>query len=833
MICLGDINIDHLKWTRNNLSPNSVTARLKPLIDLLFEKIIPLGISQCVTTATRSFPNQEDSGIDHVYTNKPDKLAPVITVNQGGSDHKLLFVTRFSKSIQRNVRYIKKRTFKKFDKEKFKEEVRKLRWWDIYSCECVNTAVQLLSSKLTNILDKLAPIKKIQVCACYVPWLSEESKALMKQRDNAQKKAASSKSPDDWRIFKGLRNRVNNRLKSEKKTWQTSQFDEGGNVPSKLWRSIKSWLQWKTTGPPTQLFYEGQLINTPSGLSTTMNTFFTGKTRRLRNELPPPTSDPLQILKSMMEGKTSSFSLKAVHPDQVLKIIKELKNSKSTGIDYIDTSTFKLIAGDILPVLTHIINLSLTQSQFPDPWKTAKIIPLLKKDNPLDPKNYRPVALLPIFSKVLERVVYVQIVDYLNANNLYHPSHHGFRAKHSTVTAIIQMYDIWVESIENGEMAAAMMIDLSAAFDMVDHNLLLEKLSILGFTASASSWIRSYLSERHQQVSVDGHLSDEEAVDVGVPQGSILGPLLYILFTNDLPEIVHSGCSDGQHMHCDGCGGICSYADDSTYTFSSTNPVEISDKLTSVYKIISEYMGNNRLVINDDKTHLVVMGTKKNTEKRNLVQISAGNIVIQPTPSEKLLGLNINENLKWHDHILHNEKSLIKILTSRTNALYKFSKSASFKTRLMVANSIFNSILIYMITVWGGTEKFILRALQVVQNKAARCVTRLPWFTSTRKLLLQCSWLSVKQLSTYHTALQVFKTKQSHKPEYIDAKFSLAYPYKTRLAKNYSIRVLKEVEYTATSQSFMVRASRSGTACRWSSGASPRSRSSSPNLGSG
>ena len=323
VICLGDINIDHLKWTRNNLSPNSVTARLKPLIDLLFEKIIPLGISQCVTTATRSFPNQEDSGIDHVYTNKPDKLAPVIAVNQGGSDHKLLFVTRFSKSIQRNVRYIKKRTFKKFDKEKFKEEVRKLRWWDIYSCECVNTAVQLLSSKLTNILDKLAPIKKIQVRARYVPWLSEESKALMKQRDNAQKKAASSKSPDDWRIFKGLRNRVNNRLKSEKKTWQTSQFDEGGNDPSKLWRSIKSWLQWKTTGPPTQLFYEGQLINTPSGLSTTMNTYFTGKTRRLRNEL---------------------------------------KNSKSTGIDYIDTSTFKLIAGDILPVLTHIINLSLTQS---------------------------------------------------------------------------------------------------------------------------------------------------------------------------------------------------------------------------------------------------------------------------------------------------------------------------------------------------------------------------------------------------------------------------------------------------------------------------------------
>jgi hypothetical protein len=177
---------------------------------------------------------------------------------------------------------------------------------------------------------------------------------------------------------------------------------------------------------------------------------------------------------------------------------------------------------------------------FPTVWKTAKIIPLHKKDEFTGPKNYRQVALLSIFSKILERAVFLQVMEYMEQNQLLHPSHHGFRAKHSTATALLEMYNGWVEAFDEDKLTAVVMLDLSAAFDVVDPDILLDKLRVYGFQQCAVSWLESYLRNRHQQVYVDGVLSEPKEVHVGVPQGSILGPLLYIIYTNDLPEVIHN-----------------------------------------------------------------------------------------------------------------------------------------------------------------------------------------------------------------------------------------------------------------------------------------------------
>ena len=206
-------------------------------------------------------------------------------------------------------------------------------------------------------------------------------------------------------------------------------------------------------------------------------------------------------------------------------------------------------------------------------------------------------------------------------------------------------------------------------------------------------------------------------------------------------------------------------------------------------------------MINDDKTHLLVMGGPKFKAVRQQVNINTGTVTVTPVETEKLLGLNIHQSLKWREHIISNKKSMIKSLTTRLNALKKLAVNANFKTRLMVANSCFMSIIIYMVSVWGGTEDYIFKAVQVMQNKAARCVTKQSWFTPIKRLLLQCNWLSIKQLIFFHTALQVWRVNASKCPVYIETKLQLS---RTRRSAQGNLLV-PVVDNSVSSKSFMVR----------------------------
>ena len=650
-------------------------------------------------------------------------------------------------------------------------------------------AVRLLTTKLGRILDTMAPIKTIQVRTKYAAWLSDQTKTLMKDRDLAQYTARQTGDPDDWRKYRNLRNTTTTRMRSEKRIWEQNKMDSTQHSSATLWKNVKSWLSWGDTGPPSKLFYNGSIVSKPARVATIMNEFFVSKIVKLQSRIPASNSDPTQKLREVFQNRGCIFSLRPVSPVEIEKIIVGLKNTKSTGMDYINTWVIKLIVKEILPALTQIVNLSISNQKFPQSWKIAKVVPLLKKGDPLQPKNYRPVSLLPMFSKILEKAVFIQLVDYLESNKLINPNHHGCRQGHNTATALLQMYDQWLDEVDNNKMVGIMMIDLSAAFDMVDHSILMKKLEIYGLDNKARTWIQSYLSGRSQAVMVDGSLSPALHLTCGVPQGSILGPLLYILFTNEIPDLVHGHQVNfmAPTPYCTECGSTISYVDDSIYSHGDTDPELLSQKLTQQYERISNFMATNRLVINGDKTHLVVMGTRRTARRRQEVSILADGHTIKPSRVENLLGSVLCEDMKWRQHLIASDQSLTRQLTSRLNGLLKVSSSAPFSTRLVVANGIFMSKLYYLVQLWGGCEKYLVKALQLLQNRAARVVTGKSWYTPVRRLLKDCKWLSVNQIIFYQTAVQAHKILQGEGPLYFKQRFSAQHPRDTRQAAGGSI----------------------------------------------
>ena len=764
---------------------------------------------------TRIRQNQTPALLDHHWTNTPEKVTNVQSFFQGGSDHKLLFAVRQTKSTVSKPRIIKKRSFKNFKPDDFVAAVKTLKWFDAYMSDNIENAIEIVTKKLTDILDKMAPIKTIQNRSNYAPWISKDTKNKINARNEAQKKASQTNMLSDWEEYKRQRNQVNLTVKTEKKSWQAAKISSFGSDSSSIWKNVKNWLGWSKGGPPTKLLENGTIFTKPSDLARIMNSFFIKKVQNLRKNLPENPGNPLQLLEAIMQNRSCSFKLAPVHPDTVLKIISNLKKSSACGTDEISSSVLKLIKYEITPVLTHIVNLSISNQTFPSLWKTTKVIPLHKKNEMLLPKNYRPVSLLSVLSKVTERCIFLQMSSYFEENDLLHPNHHGFRPKHSTASALIQMFDSWIEAFENDEVSAVIMLDMSAAFDIVDHDILLSKLALYGFEDNALSWIRSYLSDRAQCVSIEGSLSEPLPLLCGVPQGSILGPLLYILYTNDLPEVIHQEAHHPEnpqeisfHTHCHSdCGGLCLYADDSTFTLSNRDVNKLNEDIDVKYKAIADYMNKNKLVLNSDKTHLLVMASERKHQIHDNfgINLDTGSETIEPQVEEKLLGAVVSNNLLWKNHIRDSKTSLMKTLTSRINALSKVSHYSSFLTRKMVANGMFMSYMSYLIPLFGGSSENLIAGLQTLQNRAARLVTKSDWRTSSASMMNQIGWLNVRQLTVLQSLMIIFKTNRDRKPVYLYNKISNKFAVNTRLGANNGIKDTRRYKSTIASQSFTPR----------------------------
>ena len=588
----------------------------------------------------------------------------------------------------------------------------------------------------------------------FTPWVTEETKELMKQRDLWKQKAKDlallsqvvcPAQINAWNQYKTFRNQVNNRKKYEEKEFKTAKMGEVADSPDLVWKSAKCFMGWKHQGTPTQINIGNKLVTSAKLIAQTMNEFFLNKVQTIRAGMQYVACN-MDKVHGIMSNKRCKMKINHETVSKVKKMLKSLSNSRSTGIDELDNFSVKLSAELIAQPVHHIITLSIMQSKFPNGWKYSKVLPLHKKEDILERKNYRPVAILSPLSKILEKVVYEQVYGYFSTNNLFHQNLHGYRKSRSTQTALLQMYDRWVRSASKGQLCGVVLLDLSAAFDLVDPALLLQKLRIYGFDEDALLWIESYLTGRFQAVWIDHALSEFLSCDVGVPQGSNLGPLLFLIFFNDLPLTVNCEAD--------------AYADDTTLTVTGSTVEEIGDRLTENCELVSKWMVGNKLKLNAGKTHLMTVGTGARLQlQESQVNVRMDGCHLQESTDkfETLLGCQVEPNLKWHKQV----EELLKKLKKRLTALQNLMNIIPFHLRKRITEGIFTSVLAYCLPVFGGCDKFEIEALQIMQNKAARLVTHSQLRTSRQEIYSQVGWMTVNQLVFYFSALSTFRIRQS------------------------------------------------------------------------
>ncbi|XP_059188467.1 uncharacterized protein LOC131971162 [Centropristis striata] len=488
--------------------------------------------------------------------------------------------------------------------------------------------------------------------------------------------------------------------------------------------------------------------------------FFTSKINTIHQQLASsctPSNDPPWMTTTGQPHISPLSDFTPVSEHTIVELIHKAKTT-TCQLDPLPTSLVKACLPSISPMITNIINSSLTTGTVPPILKLAAITPILKKPgaDPADLNHYRPISNLPFISKTLERVVAAQLQSHLDTNNLHEPFQSGFRPKHSTETALVKITNDLLRAADSGLLTILILLDLSAAFDTISHPLLLDRLAGIGITGAALSWFTSYLTDRQQFVQLRNHKSGCLGVSLGVPQGSVLGPLLFTIYLLPLGTILRH---HGVHFHC--------YADDTQVYISSKPTAAIPPtSLTTCLEDIRSWMSRNFLKLNGNKTEALLIGSKSTLTKSQ--RTPAPPIIVDgfPVPFSsqvKSLGVILDNTLSFAPHI----QNITRTAFFHLRNISRLRPSLTQSSTEILVHSFVTSRIDYCNALLTGLPTKLINRLQIIQNSAARIITRTKSADHITPVLIQLHWLPVQYRIQYKNLLLTYKALHNLAPTYL------------------------------------------------------------------
>lgn len=625
---------------------------------------------------------------------------------------------------------------------------------DTFASLGVNAATDSLCHTLTSCLDSMCPLTTRQARSNQPrPWLNETIQKLRSDLRAAERKWRKSASDNDLVNYQLLLANFTSNVSAEKQAYYNSKILATSDS-RELFSSFKTLLFPPAAPPANNLTADN------------FSSYFTAKVAAISEKFTDthgvhqystaqhnlPCSNRSTDVSPEQPFMPSLSSFNTLSENEVTKLLT-CSRPTTCPLDPIPTSLLQAVSPTVIQAVTHVINASLTAGIFPSSFKVARVTPLLKKPT-LDPTqvaNYRPVSLLPFLSKTLERAVSKQISDFLNANGLLDPFQSGFKSGHSTETALLSVTEALKAAKATGLSSVLILLDLSAAFDTVNHNILLSILSNMGFSGTALSWLKSYLTDRSFQVAWQGRLSAPHPLSTGVPQGSVLGPLLFAIYTTSLGHIIRS---HGFSYHC--------YADDTQlYLSFPPDDLNIPTRISACLSDISKWMSHHHLQLNLAKTEFLVFPA--NEAFKHDFNINMDSLSLSPTKNAKSLGVIIDDKLTFADHIASVTRSCRYIL-------YNIRKIRPYLTQYatqLLVQAMVISRLDYCNALLTGLPACAIKPLQMIQNAAARLVFNQPKRAHVTPLLKELHWLPVSARTKFKSLTLAYRVLSGEAPSYL------------------------------------------------------------------